>query len=226
MATASWTETETDSIDLMPIQVAIVEDNEDIRGTLERILGRAANMKCVGSYACGQAALDAIPKKTPNVVIMDIRLPDFSGIECTARLKQLLPKLQVLIFTVHEDSEQVFKSLEAGASGYLLKRSTPAEIIQAVQDVHGGGAPMSGEIARKVVQSFRKPADVQTKKSESEQLTDREEEVLNLLAQGYISKEIADRMAISYDTVRFHLKHIYTKLHVRSRMEAVVKYKK
>jgi len=210
----------------MPIQVAIVEDNEDIRGTLERIIGRTANMRCAGSYACGQAALDAIPKNKPDVIIMDIRLPDFSGIECTARLKRLLPELQVLIFTVHEDSEQVFKSLEAGASGYLLKRSTPAEIIQAVHDVHGGGAPMSGEIARKVVQSFRKPADVRTKKSEAEQLTDREEEVLNLLAQGYVTKEIADQMAISYDTVRFHLKHIYTKLHVRSRMEAVVKYKK
>ena len=152
---------------------------------------------------------------------MDIGLPDISGIECTARLKARLPETQVLIFTVYGDNEKVFQALEAGASGYLLKRSSPAEIRQAILDVQQGGSPMTGEIARKVVQSFRR---TQVPAASTEQhLTPREEAVLNLLAQGYVTKEIADKLAISFDTVRFHLKHIYAKLHVRFRAEAIVK---
>jgi len=205
----------------MRIRVAIVEDNEEIRVSLERVIGRAAGLECAGSWPSGELAMQNLPPLRPDVVIMDIGLPDISGIECTARLKALLPETQVLIFTVYDDNKKVFQALEAGASGYLLKRSTPAEIRQAILDVQQGGAPMSGEIARKVVQSFRR---TQVPAASTEQhLTPREEAVLNLLAQGYVTKEIADKLAISFDTVRFHLKHIYAKLHVRSRAEAIVK---
>jgi DNA-binding NarL/FixJ family response regulator len=206
----------------MPIRVAIVEDNEEIRATLERIVGRAKNIRCVCICPNGETALQTIPQHAPEVVIMDLRLPGISGIECTARLKRLLPGTQVLVFTIYGDTEQVFRALEAGASGYLLKRSSSAEILQAIQDVHQGGAPMTGEVARKVVLSFRK-ADC-SPISEAPHLTAREEQVLALLAQGYLTKEIADQLSISFDTVRFHLKHVYQKLHVRSRAEAVVKY--
>lgn len=157
----------------MPIRVAIVEDNEEICATLERIVGRANNLRCVCSCPNGETALQTIPQHAPEVVVMDIRLPDISGIECTARLKRLLPETQVLVFTAYGDSEQVFKALQAGASGYLLKRSTRAEILQAILDVHRGGAPMTGEIARKVVQSFRKPDC--SPASEAPHLTSREE---------------------------------------------------
>ncbi|MEI8042734.1 MAG: response regulator transcription factor [Verrucomicrobiota bacterium] len=204
-----------------PIRVAIVEDNDEIRGTLERIVGRASGMRFVCGFPNGKTALEMLPQHRPEVVIMDIRLPDVSGIECTAWLKRALPATQVLIFTVYGDNEQVFRALEAGASGYLLKRSTPAEIRQAILEVHRGGAPMTGEIARKVVQSFRKE---RSETAAAQRLTGREEEVLDLLAQGYVTKEIADKLAVSFDTVRFHLKHIYTKLHVRSRGEAIVQY--
>ena len=206
----------------MPIRVAIVEDNEEIRATLERIVGRAKNLRCVCRCPDGETALQTIPQYTPDVVVMDIRLPGMSGIECTARLKRLLPETQVLVFTVCGDTEEVFRALAAGASGYLLKRSSRAEILQAILDVHRGGAPMTGEIARKVVQSFHKPDSLPA--SAIPHLTAREEQVLELLAQGYMIKEIADKVSISFDTVRFHLKHVYQKLHVRSQAEAVVKY--
>ena len=140
----------------MRIRVAIVEDNEEIRVSLERVIGRTAGLEWVGSWPNGELAVQMLPPLRPDVVVMDIGLPDISGIECTARLKARLPETQVLIFTVYGDNEKVFQALEAGASGYLLKRSRPAEIRQAILDVHQGGAPMSGEIARKVVQSFRK----------------------------------------------------------------------
>jgi len=205
----------------MRIRVAIVEDNEEIRVSLERIIGRAVGLEWVGSWPGGELAVQMLPPLRPDVVVMDIGLPDISGIECTARLKDLLPETQVLIFTVYGDHDKVFQALTAGASGYLLKRSTPAEIRQAILDVHQGGAPMSGEIARKVVQSFRKSGAL--KASSEQTLTPREEAVLDLLAQGYITKEIGDKLAVSYDTVRFHLKHIYAKLHVRSRGEAILK---
>jgi DNA-binding NarL/FixJ family response regulator len=205
----------------MRVRVAIVEDNEEILGMLQRVIIRAPNLKCVCTCSSGEAALQMLPEVEPQVVVMDLRLPGMSGIECTARLKELMPQTQMLVYTVYGDNEQVFKALEAGASGYILKRSTHAEILQAIQDVHQGGAPMTGEIARKVVQSFRKkePRD-------SERLTSREEEILGLLARGFVTKEIADQIGVSFDTVRFHLKNIYAKLHVHSRTEAVVKYLK
>jgi DNA-binding NarL/FixJ family response regulator len=209
-------------LNTMPIRVAIVEDNEEILGMLARVIARDPQLRCACTCPTGEYALQTIPECRPHVVIMDLRLPDISGIECTVRLKQLLPETQILVYTVYADNEQVFKALEAGASGYLLKRSTHEEILQAIQDVHQGGAPMTGEIARKVVQSFRKK-EPQTA-PDSERLTSREEEILGLLARGFITKEIADKLGISFDTVRFHLKNIYAKLHVRSRTEAVVKY--
>ncbi len=208
----------------MPITVAIVEDNVEIREMLTRTVERAASLTFLQSYSSGEEALEHLPTLKPDVVIMDIQLPGITGVECTARLKSIAPAIQVLVFTVFGDADLVFKALEAGASGYLLKRTPRQEIVDAVKDVWFGGAPMSGEIARKVVESFRKP--VKTKDADLEQLTAREEEVLALLAKGYITKEIADQMNISFDTVRFHLKHIYQKLHVRSRSEALIKYLK
>jgi DNA-binding NarL/FixJ family response regulator len=152
---------------------------------------------------------------------MDIHLPGASGIECTARLKQILPDLQVIMLTVYEDSESIFNALKAGACGYLLKRSTPAEILEAIGNVRAGGAPMTSEIARKVVAAFHKPAP---DKTESAILSSREQQILELLSQGRLSKEIADHLNISFHTVRVHLKHIYEKLHVRSRAEAAFKF--
>jgi DNA-binding NarL/FixJ family response regulator len=206
----------------MTTRIGIVEDNEEILAMLQRILARAPHLQCVCTCPNGKTALQLIPEHKPQVVIMDLQLPDFSGIECTVRLKRVMPEVQILVYTVYGDNEQVFKALEAGASGYLLKRSTPEEILQAIVDVQQGGAPMTGEIARKVVQSFRKKETAPIR--ETEHLTAREEEILGLLARGYVTKEIADQLAVSVDTVRFHLKNIYAKLHVRSRTEAVVKY--
>jgi DNA-binding NarL/FixJ family response regulator len=208
----------------MPITVAIVEDDSGIREMLARVVQRGSDLKHLGSFSSGEAALEALPTLTPNVVIMDIQLPGMSGIECTRLLKKAMPAAQVLVFTVFGDSEQVFRALEAGASGYLLKRTPRGEMVDAIKQVWDGGAPMSGEVARKVVESFRKPAPAHV--PDAEPLTAREEEVLGLLAKGYITKEIADQLAISFDTVRFHLKHIYRKLHVRSRTEALLKYLK
>jgi DNA-binding NarL/FixJ family response regulator len=208
----------------MPITVAIVEDDPGIREMLTRVVTRAPGLAFLNSYPNGEAALAAFPALAPNVVIMDIQLPGMNGIECTRALKKAMPTTQVLIFTVFGDSEQVFRALEAGASGYLLKRTLRSEMVEAIKQVWDGGAPMSGEVARKVVESFRKAPPA--KSAATEQLTPREEEVLSLLAKGYITKEIADQLSISFDTVRFHLKHIYQKLHVRSRTEALLKYLK
>jgi DNA-binding NarL/FixJ family response regulator len=154
---------------------------------------------------------------------MDIHLPNMSGVDCTRHLKQLCPSLQILILTVYEDNERVFGALKAGASGYLLKRSDPADILHAIQEVKQGGAPMSSQIARRVVQSFRETANGTLK---DQKLSQREEEILQHLSKGYSTKEIADRLSVSVNTVRTHLQHIYEKLHVRSRTEAVVKFLK
>jgi DNA-binding NarL/FixJ family response regulator len=201
--------------------VAIVEDNASVSASLEQVLADSGEYECVCTCRNGAHALRAIPKHRPDVVVMDIELPDISGIECTARLKDTIPDLPILIFTVYKDNEQIFKALEAGASGYLLKRSTPEEILRAMRDVIEGGAPMSAEIAKKVVQSFRRPSSARAAEAT---LTKRETEILGFLAQAYSSKEIADKLELGYQTVCSHLGHIYKKLHVRSRTEAVVKY--
>jgi DNA-binding NarL/FixJ family response regulator len=212
----------------MRVKVAIVEDNEEIARMLSRVVGRDKQLNYLCTCGSGEQALEVLPQHRPDVVVMDLQLPGISGIECTARLRQLLPDSQVLVFTVYRDDEQVFKALKAGASGYLLKRSTPEEILEAIHDVNHGGAPMTGEIARKVVRSFALPDEPAREKAveekESGRLTPRQEEILGLLARGFVTKEIASELGISFDTVRFHLKDIYAKLHVRSRTEAVVKY--
>jgi DNA-binding NarL/FixJ family response regulator len=216
----------------MPITVAIVEDDAEIREMLTRAVKRARKLSFLKSFSNGESALAELPALAPNVVIMDIQLPRMNGIECTRAVKQLLPSSQVLVVTVFMDSEQILKALQAGASGYLLKRTSRDEIVEAIEQVWTGGAPMSSQIARKVVESFRKmnlaptPAPAPSQGSDDAKLTAREEEVLSLLANGQGTKEIADRLSISFDTVRFHLKRIYEKLHVRSRTEAVIKYLK
>ena len=207
----------------MAITVAIVEDNAGICEELEEILREDPGCSCVCVCRNIQTALRKIPTLAPDVIIMDIQLPDGSGIDCTARLKRLLPRTQIMMFTIYEDSEQIFRALEAGASGYLLKRTPPEAMLRAIREVKQGGAPMSGEVARKVVHSFRRPS---AQSPDGEQLTPREVEVLELLAKGFLSKEIADQLAVSVETVNSHLKHIYEKLHVRSRTEAVIKYMK
>ena len=206
------------------LRIFLADDHMVVREGLKSLINAQPDMHVIGEAGDGQTAWQHAQECQPDVVIMDIQLPGISGVECTLQLKSIAPDIQVLVFTVFGDADLVFKALEAGASGYLLKRTPRSEIVDAVKDVWFGGAPMSGEIARKVVESFRKP--VKTKDADLEQLTAREEEVLALLAKGYITKEIADQMGISFDTVRFHLKHIYQKLHVRSRSEALIKYLK
>jgi DNA-binding NarL/FixJ family response regulator len=205
----------------MRIRVSIVEDSRGTRESLTELLGRASTLRCVGAHPNGEEALRAIPEEQPDVVLMDINLPGMSGIECVARLKQNNPKLQVLMLTTYEESDLIFDSLRRGASGYLLKNLPPSELIQAVEQVHAGGAPMSMQIARKVVNHFQR---IQKPQSEVEKLTKREHEILALLAKGYLYKEIADQLSITLSTVRAHLHTVYEKLHVQSRTEAVVKF--
>jgi DNA-binding NarL/FixJ family response regulator len=203
------------------ISVAIVEDNADLRQSLELLLNESPGFRRTASFATAETALRDLPKNPPDVVLMDIHLPNISGIECTAKLKELIPQLRVLILTAYGDDDKIFKALRVGASGYLLKRSSPDTILQAINDVMHGGAPMSSEIARKVVEAFLQPAP---QSSEASELSRREQEVLEFLSRGFADKEIASQLSISVPTVRFHLKHIYEKLHVRSRMEAALKF--
>lgn len=203
------------------ISVAIVEDNAGLRQSLELLLSESPGYRCVGAFATAEEALVKIPKNPPAVVLMDIHLPNISGIECTAKLKELLPNIRVVMITAYGDNDKIFKALRAGASGYLLKRSAPEKILEAITDVVQGGSPMSSEIARKVVEAFQQPVSAPT---ESGKLSRREQEVLELLSQGFPDKEIAGKLSVSIPTVRFHLKHIYEKLHVRSRMEAALKF--
>jgi DNA-binding NarL/FixJ family response regulator len=203
-------------------KIAIVEDNPTVRQTLCEWINSASDCRCVCACATGKAALAEIPGHQPDVVLMDINLPGESGITCTARLKQILPKLQIVMLTVYKDHDLILQALKAGASGYLLKRSGRQDILKAIGEVRTGGAPMTGEIARMLVETFQKPpADEQT-----EGLTARELEILTLLAKGLSNKEISARLGISFETVRNHLRHIYDKLHVHCRTEAVMKYLK
>jgi len=205
----------------MPITVSIVEDNHGTRESLVALLGRASGLRCLGAYASGEEALLGIPRDKPEVALVDINLPGMSGIECVAKLKVQLPALEVLMLTTYEESDLIFHSLRAGASGYLLKNMPPAELIQAVESVHIGGAPMSMQIARKVVHHFHQ---IKQPSSDMEKLTKREQEILALLAKGYLYKEIGENLGISLSTVRAHLHAVYEKLHVQSRTEAVVKF--
>ena len=204
------------------IRVAIVEDDNRIRESLAVLINGTENIQCVSTHRTAEDALDQIPTAQPDVVLMDINLPGMSGIECVRQLKTSMPSLQVLMLTMYENSQQVFESLKAGASGYLVKRTSPAEIVKAIEEVHAGASPMSGKIARAVVEYFQ---SLEKKSSPPQHhLSPRETEILDLLVKGYRYKEIADALSIGFETVRFHLKNIYEKLHVHSRTEAVVKY--
>ena len=171
----------------------------------------------------GEDALKKLPPRKPHVILMDLNLPLMTGTECIRRLKELLPETQVIVLTVYEDSEHIFQALKAGASGYMLKRSEGDEVLEAIKNACEGGAPMSSQIALRVVRSFHEPAPPTL---DTAALTEREKEILDFLSKGFANKEIADKMQISVTTVRTHLRHIYEKLHIRSRSEAIVKYLK
>jgi DNA-binding NarL/FixJ family response regulator len=208
------------SIEVMRIKVAIVDDDKDMRTSLATLIGRSASLQFMGDYPNGEIALQEIPRQPPDVVLMDINMPGMSGIECVHQLKAIVPAVQVLMLTVYEDSDSLFNSLKAGASGYLLKRTSSSKLLEAVGDVHAGGSPMSPQLARRVVQFFSKPQGV----SPISQLSPGEREFLQLLSKGYVYKEIAEKMGISTDTVRYYVRTVYEKLHVHSRTEAVVKF--
>jgi DNA-binding NarL/FixJ family response regulator len=205
----------------MSVRVVIVEDDRGVRENLEALIRCDARFSFAGSFASGEDALRDIPGLRPDIVIMDINLPGMSGIECVGRLKGALPALQVLILTVYEDGDNVFRALKAGASGYLVKRDVTERLLTALQEVRSGGAPMSCHIARQVVQFFHRS---EAGASEKGSLSPREREILDLLVSGLIHKEVADHLGIGIETVRTHVNHIYQKLHVRSRAEAVAKY--
>jgi DNA-binding NarL/FixJ family response regulator len=205
------------------IKVAVVEDNKTVREGFETLLNRTPGFQCVCTCGTVAEALKGIPKAAPDVVLMDIQLPDSTGVECTAKLKDQMPKLHIVIVTVYEDSERIFQALRAGACGYLLKRAQPEKVILAVKEAHEGGVPMTPEIARKVIGQFRGQAAAT---SEINSLTDREREVLELVMHGHANKAIADRLGVTVAAVKWHLQHIYEKLHVHSRTEAALKFKK
>jgi len=205
----------------MNISVSIVDDDEGQRDSIEQFLKTARGFRCVSTYRSAQEAIDGVPRDRPDVVLMDINMPRVDGIECTRRLKVAVPGVQILMLTVYEDTDKIFNALAAGASGYLLKRAAPPQLLEAIREVHAGGSPMSGPIARKVVQSFqqRSPAG-----KEAEALSPREQQVLEFLAKGYAYKQIGDELGVSMDTTRTYIRRIYEKLHVHSRTEAVVRF--
>lgn len=204
-----------------PVRVALIEDQPKVRQSWARLINTFADFSCVCVCASGEEALRAVPSAQPDIILMDIFLPRMSGIECTARLKESLPETQIIILTAMDDQELVFMALEAGADGYLLKRTKPAELRAALLNVLGGGVPMTSQVARHVIESFRRKGK---KTPESLRLTVREEQILLQLSQGFSNKQIADKLGVTIDTVCSHLKHVFGKLHVSSRTEAVVRY--
>jgi DNA-binding NarL/FixJ family response regulator len=202
--------------------VVIVEDDRGLREQLMQIVQTAPDLKCLGAFVSAEEALPNILEKRPDVVLMDIKLPGMSGIECVSELKKVIPDLQIIMVTIYEDSERIFRALKAGANGYLVKSSPPEQLLESIRDVFRGGAPMSIHIARKVVKHFHQ---LGTSPKEAENLSPREREVLDLLSQGYIYKEIADKLKIGSETVRTYVKNICHKMHVRSRLEAVARHR-
>ena len=203
------------------ITVSIVDDNKKLRDSITTFLEGSQGFRCVRAYGSAAAALQDLPANKPDVVLMDINMTGMDGIECVARLKMQMPEVQVIMLTVYEDTEKIFKALSAGATGYLLKRGAPEELLEAIREVHGGGSAMSSSIARKVVASFQKASP---RAAADARLSPREQSVLDCLARGLTYKAIADQLGISIETIRTHLKRIYHKLHVQSRTEAVAKY--
>jgi DNA-binding NarL/FixJ family response regulator len=204
-----------------PLKVALVEDQPQVRESWKQLINSFPDFVCISACCTGEEAIRVIPQEHPDVVLMDIFLPRMSGIECTLRLKELLPQTQIIILTAMDDQELVFMALEAGADGYLLKRTKPADLRAALLEVLGGGAPMTSQIARRVIESFRRKAKI---RDETAQLSVREEQVLVMVSEGYSNKIIASKLELSIDTVCSHLKRVFTKLHVSSRTEAVVRY--
>jgi DNA-binding NarL/FixJ family response regulator len=203
------------------IKVSIVEDHVGTRVNMMKVLQAAPELMCLHGYPDGETALREIPKAIPDVVLMDLRLPGMSGIECVAKLKEKLPQVDVLILTTYEESDLIFESLRAGATGYLLKNMPPAELVNAVVQARTGGSPLSMRIARKIVGHFQQ---VKTPASDTDSLTKREHEILSLLAKGFLYKEIADELKISINTVRVHIQKVYEKLHVHSRSQAIMRF--
>jgi len=204
-----------------PITVAVVEDNEGLRISLETMVQRAPGMKCVGAFSDGEQAVRGLPALRPRIVLIDINLPGMSGVQCVAQLAHDLPDTHIIMVTVYDDPDVIFDSLAAGAGGYLLKPVRSVQLIAAIKEIVAGGAPMSSSIARRVVQTFQKPA---AGGGEVESLAPREREILDLLVKGLLQKEIAEKLSISYWTVQTHIARIYEKLHVHSRSQAVAKY--
>lgn len=204
-----------------PVRVAIVEDDKTVREGLQILLNGSPGFQCIAAYGKGEDAVSGLPSLNPDVVLMDINLPGISGIECIILLKEQHFPGQFIMLTVFEDADAIFRSLSAGATGYLLKQTPPARLLESIQDVYRGGSPMSGEIARKVVQSFQQPSPAVPNESG---LTHREEEILGYLVKGYFYKEIAAELFISTETVRTHIRNIYEKLQVRTRSEAILKF--
>ena len=202
--------------------VVVVEDDRGLREQLVKILETAPDVKLIGAYVSAEEALPKILEKPPDVVLMDIMLPGMSGIQCVAEIKKVVPDMQIIMVTIYEDSERIFRALTAGASGYLVKSSHPDLLLEAIRDVYKGGAPMSSHIARKVVRHFHK---IGVSNKESENISAREREVLDLLSKGFIYKEIGDKLNIGAETVRSHVKNICQKMHVRGRLEAVAKHR-
>jgi DNA-binding NarL/FixJ family response regulator len=203
--------------------VSIVEDNDQLRATLARLLNRAEGFRCASHYADAESALAALPGERPEVVLVDINLPGMNGVEFVRRLKLAAPDILAVMLTAYEDTENIFNALAAGAAGYLLKRAPRSELLEAIREVRRGGSPMTTHIARKVVQSFQK-AGPAPQPGGGDTLSTREQEVLDLLSQGFLYKEIADKLGISYETVHTYIRRIYEKLQVRTRTEAVAKF--
>jgi DNA-binding NarL/FixJ family response regulator len=210
----------------MTSTVSIVEDNDQLRATLARLLNKAEGFRCVSHYPDAESALAALPAEKPEVVLVDINLPGMNGVEFVRRLKQAAPEILAVMLTAYEDTENIFNALAAGAAGYLLKRAPRSELLEAIREVRRGGSPMTTHIARKVVQSFQKPVPAPQPGATAggDTLSAREQEVLDLLSQGFLYKEIADKLGISYETVHTYIRRIYEKLQVRTRTEAVAKF--
>lgn len=205
----------------MSVTVSIIEDDVPAREIIAGWIRRADGFRSVSEHGSAESAMSSLPKEKPGVVLVDINLPGVNGIECVRRLKPILPDTQFVMLTVYEDANHIFNALAVGASGYLLKQTPRNDLLAALKEVHAGGSPMSSNIARKIVQSFRRR---ETETTESEDLSPREREVLELLARGYLYKEIADAIGIGVSTVNTYIRRIYEKLHVRSRAQAVAKY--
>lgn len=203
------------------IKVSIVDDEKALRSSIAAFISGSPGFECISAYTNAIGALQGLPRDKPDVVLMDINMVGMDGIECVARLKIAAPEMQIVMLTVYEDTDKIFRALSAGASGYLLKRLSPAKLLEAIKEVHAGGSPMSSSIARKVVASFRKAQPVA---ENNLHLSPREQAVLDCLAKGLTYKQIADQMEISIDTIRTYLRRVYEKLHVQSRTEAVAKY--